>query len=44
LHPDASDTLFFVAKGDGTHVFSGNLEAHNAAVETYQRHKNEATR
>lgn len=43
LHPDASDTLFFVAKGDGTHVFSANLDAHNAAVETYQRHKNEAT-
>ena len=43
LHPDTSDTLFFVAKGDGTHVFSANLEAHNAAVETYQRHKNGTT-
>ena len=42
LHPDASEALFFVAKGDGTHVFSANLDAHNAAVETYQRHKNEA--
>ena len=41
LHPDASDTLFFVAKGDGTHIFSGNLEAHNAAVQMYQRHKTE---
>ena len=42
LHPDTSEALYFVAKGDGTHVFSANLEAHNAAVETYQRHKNEA--
>ena len=42
LHPDLSDTLYFVAKGDGTHVFSENLDAHNAAVEIYQRHKNEA--
>ncbi|MDD5227576.1 MAG: endolytic transglycosylase MltG [Methylococcales bacterium] len=41
LHPDTSDTLFFVAKGDGTHVFSTTLDAHNAAVEIYQRHKNE---
>lgn len=39
LHPDASDTLFFVAKGDGTHVFSANLDAHNAAVDTYQKAK-----
>ncbi len=41
LHPDASEALYFVAKGDGTHVFSATLEAHNAAVEQYQRHKNE---
>jgi UPF0755 protein len=42
LHPDTSEALYFVAKGDGTHVFSATLEAHNVAVETYQRHKNEA--
>ncbi|MDD2865144.1 MAG: endolytic transglycosylase MltG, partial [Methylococcales bacterium] len=41
LHPDVSEALYFVAKGDGTHVFSATLEAHNAAVEMYQRHKNE---
>lgn len=41
LHPDASEALYFVAKGDGTHVFSSTLEAHNAAVETYLLHKNE---
>lgn len=41
LHPDESEALYFVAKGDGTHVFSATLEQHNAAVEMYQRHKNE---
>jgi len=39
LHPDESENIFFVAKGDGTHVFSANLDAHNAAVDMYQRHK-----
>ncbi len=41
LHPDAGESLYFVAKGDGTHVFSSTLEAHNAAVSLYQRHKTE---
>lgn len=41
LHPDSSEALYFVAKGDGTHIFSATLEEHNAAVEIYQRHKNE---
>lgn len=36
LHPDNSDSLYFVAKGDGTHLFSANLSSHNAAVKTYQ--------
>lgn len=40
LHPESDETLFFVAKGDGTHVFSTTLEEHNAAVEQYQKHKN----
>jgi UPF0755 protein len=39
LHPDSGEAIFFVAKGDGTHVFSATLDAHNAAVEMYQRHK-----
>jgi UPF0755 protein len=39
LHPDAGDAIYFVAKGDGSHVFSSTLEAHNAAVNLYQRHK-----
>ena len=36
LHPDASDSLYFVAKGDGTHIFTSNLNDHNAAVKKYQ--------
>ena len=34
-----NESLFFVSKGDGTHIFSTTLEAHNAAVNMYQRHK-----
>lgn len=36
LHPAATKALYFVARGDGTHVFSRTLEAHNAAVRQYQ--------
>jgi UPF0755 protein len=39
LHPDSSEAIYFVAKGDRTHIFSATLDAHNAAVEMYQRHK-----
>ncbi|MDO9106627.1 MAG: endolytic transglycosylase MltG [Methylovulum sp.] len=37
LHPDQSDNLYFVSRGDGSHVFSATLADHNAAVEHYQR-------
>ena len=37
LNPAKTDALYFVARGDGTHVFSRNLEAHNRAVNRYQR-------
>jgi len=37
LHPDSSDALYFVARGDGSSAFSETLEAHNAAVNRYQR-------
>lgn len=37
LNPEEGDTLFFVAKGDGTHYFSRTLEEHNDAVRQYQR-------
>ena len=33
--PQASDKLFFVAKGDGTHQFSANYQQHNQAVQQY---------
>jgi UPF0755 protein len=36
LHPVAGKSLYFVARGDGSHVFSDNLEAHNRAVREYQ--------
>jgi UPF0755 protein len=37
LNPEPGDTIFFVAKGDGTHHFSVTLSEHNAAVRKYQR-------
>ncbi|MEQ1591949.1 MAG: endolytic transglycosylase MltG [Thiobacillaceae bacterium] len=37
LHPVHSDALYFVARGNGTHVFSSTLDAHNRAVNQYQR-------
>ena len=39
LHPDSSNNIYFVARGDGTHVFSATLEEHNLAVENFQRKK-----
>lgn len=35
LHPDDSDALYFVAKGNGEHHFSSTLEEHNRAVRRY---------
>ena len=37
LHPDAGDTLFFVAKGDGSHHFSATYREHQRAVARYQK-------
>lgn len=39
LHPDKGDSLYFVARGDGTHVFSATLKDHNVAVDKFQRNK-----
>ena len=36
LHPEDGDSLYFVAKGDGSHYFSGTLAEHNQAVRRYQ--------
>lgn len=35
-HPAGGNTLYFVARGDGSHEFSDSLEAHNRAVAKYQ--------
>jgi len=37
LHPDNSNNLYFVARGDGSHVFSSTLKDHNLAVDSFQR-------
>ncbi len=39
LHPPRSDKLYFVARGDGSSVFSRTLEDHNRAVARYQKGK-----
>lgn len=36
IHPAPSKALYFVARGDGTHVFSDSLKQHNQAVNRYQ--------
>ena len=35
VNPLDGDALFFVSRGDGTHVFSATVEQHNAAVRKY---------
>ncbi len=39
VHPLVTSDLYFVARGDGHHVFSADLQAHNAAVRQYQLHR-----
>ena len=41
LHPAEGTTLFFVARGDGGHVFSTTLREHEAAVRKYQLQRRE---
>lgn len=36
VNPKAGESLYFVAKGDGTHQFSETIQAHNKAVRAYQ--------
>ena len=36
MNPVSGSSLYFVARGDGSHVFSANLDAHNAAVKEFQ--------
>lgn len=37
LHPASGSELYFVARGDGGHVFASTLEEHNRNVDCYQR-------
>jgi UPF0755 protein len=37
VQPGPSKALYFVARGDGSSVFSDSLDAHNRAVNKYQR-------
>ncbi len=36
VHPTQANSLYFVAKGDGTHYFSSSLSEHNSAVRRFQ--------
>ena len=36
LHPAVGSSLYFVARGDGSHVFSDTLAQHQQAVQKYQ--------
>ncbi len=43
LHPDGRErALYFVARGDGRHVFSQTLREHNAAVQEARRNRDRA--
>lgn len=37
LHPAPGDALYFVARGNGAHVFANTLTEHNRNVDCYQR-------
>ena len=36
VNPKPGTSLYFVAKGDGSHIFSDSLQDHNRAVQQYQ--------
>lgn len=39
MHPADGDSLYFVARGGGSHYFSSTLAEHNRAVDKFQRGK-----
>lgn len=44
LHPAEGESLYFVARGDGSHTFSRTLDEHNRAVRDYQLKRREGYR
>ena len=38
LHPTPGNELYYVAKGNGQHYFSDNLDQHHRAIEVYREH------
>ncbi|HYW93894.1 MAG TPA: endolytic transglycosylase MltG [Gammaproteobacteria bacterium] len=40
LHPAPGHSLYFVAKGDGSHAFAATLKKHDEQVRRYQLHEN----
>lgn len=38
LHPEPGESLYFVAKGDGSHYFSDTINEHQQAVKKFQIH------
>ena len=41
ISPEATEDLFFVARGDGSHKFSRTLAEHQRAVREYQLKRRE---
>ncbi|MEH6387692.1 MAG: endolytic transglycosylase MltG [Pseudomonas profundi] len=44
VNPKPGSSLYFVARGDGSHVFSDTLQEHNRAVRQYQLNRAEGYR
>lgn len=43
LHPENTNAIYFVARGDGSHEFSESIEQHNRAITRFQINRNRQT-